>query len=219
MFLLFLLAIFLQRGVGFWLRRYLMPVRFGIDNSLGLCKPSIQPLLGCSCCQVYSFIICFIQITQVYKVQQLGPYVLWDDARTERRICKYNDTQSGWWFEPLWKILVNWDDDIPNIWENKIDGNQTTNQQWYTMTSPLAIVQYWPCWTLGITNIYLDDLEDLDVTPASRSRIFRFRWPVKPVKQTCWMERFQDFQPSSQPKSWNLEEILLTFQVKNHKKT
>ena len=22
---------------------------------------------------------------------------------------------------PLWKILVNWDDDIPNIWENKID--------------------------------------------------------------------------------------------------
>ena len=27
---------------------------------------------------------------------------------------------TGWWFEPLWKILVNWDDDIPNIWENKI---------------------------------------------------------------------------------------------------
>ena len=25
---------------------------------------------------------------------------------------------TGWWFEPLWKILVNWDD-IPNIWENK----------------------------------------------------------------------------------------------------
>ena len=28
---------------------------------------------------------------------------------------------TGCWFEPLWKILVNWDDDIPNIWENKID--------------------------------------------------------------------------------------------------
>ena len=26
---------------------------------------------------------------------------------------------TGWWFEPLWKILVNWDDDIPNIWKNK----------------------------------------------------------------------------------------------------
>ena len=25
----------------------------------------------------------------------------------------------GWWFEPLCKILVNWDDEIPNIWENK----------------------------------------------------------------------------------------------------
>ena len=24
--------------------------------------------------------------------------------------------------------FVNWDDDIPNIWENKIHGNQTTNQ-------------------------------------------------------------------------------------------
>ena len=27
--------------------------------------------------------------------------------------------QPGWWFESLWKILVNWDDEIPNIWENK----------------------------------------------------------------------------------------------------
>ena len=26
---------------------------------------------------------------------------------------------SGWWFGPLWKIWVNWDDEIPNIWENK----------------------------------------------------------------------------------------------------
>ena len=33
-----------------------------------------------------------------------------------QRICL---TQSGWWFQSLWKILVNWDDDIPNIWENK----------------------------------------------------------------------------------------------------
>ena len=35
---------------------------------------------------------------------------------------------AGWWFEPFWKIWVNWDDEIPNIWENKIHGNQTTNQ-------------------------------------------------------------------------------------------
>ena len=28
-------------------------------------------------------------------------------------------TFTGWWFEPLWKILVNWDDYYPNMWENK----------------------------------------------------------------------------------------------------
>ena len=26
---------------------------------------------------------------------------------------------TGWWFEPLWKTWVNWDDEIPNLWENK----------------------------------------------------------------------------------------------------
>jgi len=25
---------------------------------------------------------------------------------------------TGWWFHTLWKILVKWDDDIPNIWKN-----------------------------------------------------------------------------------------------------
>ena len=24
-----------------------------------------------------------------------------------------------WWFEPLWKMKVSWDYDIPNIWKNK----------------------------------------------------------------------------------------------------
>ena len=41
---------------------------------------------------------------------------------------------------PIWLVgqghpsekyeFVNWDDEIPNIWENKIHGNQTTNQQY-----------------------------------------------------------------------------------------
>ena len=26
---------------------------------------------------------------------------------------------SGWWFQPLWKTLVSWDYEIPNIWKNK----------------------------------------------------------------------------------------------------
>ena len=37
---------------------------------------------------------------------------------------------TGWWLgHPSEKYeFVNWDDEIPKIWENKIDGNQTTNQ-------------------------------------------------------------------------------------------
>ena len=27
---------------------------------------------------------------------------------------------SGWWVQPLWKMLINRDDDIPKIWKNKI---------------------------------------------------------------------------------------------------
>ena len=34
---------------------------------------------------------------------------------------------TGWWFEPLWKILVNWDY-YPNINGKIRNGNQTTNQ-------------------------------------------------------------------------------------------
>ena len=34
--------------------------------------------------------------------------------------------QSGWWFQPLRKILVNQDDEIPNIWKNK---NHVPNHQ------------------------------------------------------------------------------------------
>ena len=37
--------------------------------------------------------------------------------------------QPGWWFQSLWKILVSWDDDIPNIWKVIKAMLQTTNQQ------------------------------------------------------------------------------------------
>ena len=38
---------------------------------------------------------------------------------------------TGWWLgkKPSEKYdFVNWDDEQANIWENKVDGNQTTNQ-------------------------------------------------------------------------------------------
>ena len=37
-------------------------------------------------------------------------------------------TMSGSWFQPLWKILVSWHDDIPNLWKNNPAMFQTTNQ-------------------------------------------------------------------------------------------
>ena len=36
--------------------------------------------------------------------------------------------------------FVNWDDEIPNIWENKIDGNQTTNHNLHTIFTEIKIV-------------------------------------------------------------------------------
>ena len=38
---------------------------------------------------------------------------------------------TAWWFQIFWKILVNWDDDIPNLWENKSHVPVTTNQLRY----------------------------------------------------------------------------------------
>ena len=55
------------------------------------------------------------------RENHIFPINSWNDGFSVGKI-------TGWWFEPLWKILGNWDDDIPNIWENKIHGNQTTNQ-------------------------------------------------------------------------------------------
>ena len=45
-------------------------------------------------------------------------------------MCWLWDNDSGWWFfSPSEKCdFVNWDDDIPKIWENAKNGNQTTKQ-------------------------------------------------------------------------------------------
>ena len=37
---------------------------------------------------------------------------------SDRWTLRLSSTFSGWWFQ-LWKIIVSWDDEIPNIWENK----------------------------------------------------------------------------------------------------
>ena len=37
---------------------------------------------------------------------------------------------TGWWFESLWKILVNGKDDIPYIMENKKCSKPSTSDIW-----------------------------------------------------------------------------------------
>ena len=41
-----------------------------------------------------------------------------------------NNNNVGGWALPLWKMMefVSWDDDIPNVWENKMHVSKTTNQ-------------------------------------------------------------------------------------------
>ena len=36
---------------------------------------------------------------------------------------------SGWWFQPLWKIFVKWDDEIPNIWKMMKNESNVPNHQ------------------------------------------------------------------------------------------
>ena len=38
--------------------------------------------------------------------------LFWGDMNTNVERHKW---LSGWWFQPLWKTLVSWDDDIPNV--------------------------------------------------------------------------------------------------------
>ena len=48
----------------------------------------------------------------------------------------------GGWATPLKNMNVNWDDDIPNTWENKKnDGNQTSNQFLYNSQYVITIEQ------------------------------------------------------------------------------
>ena len=80
---------------------------------------------------------------------------------------------------PLWKIWVNWDDEIPNIYiynigENKIDGNQTTNQLRFGKSLYISIKQ----WTLDEFMFikWLDCLECWYVR----------NWNNKPHPQRVW---------------------------------
>ena len=59
-------------------------------------------------------------------------------------------SNSGWWFQPLWKIWKSIGMIIPNIWGNSKNGNQTTNQNWLRfpvsiVPSSNSVMDWWPC--------------------------------------------------------------------------
>jgi hypothetical protein len=60
---------------------------------------------------------------------------------TSLSMCIY----SGWWFQPLWKILVSWDDSSQYM-EKK---SQTTNQYYYIENGV-----YRPTYTMGGIALY-----------------------------------------------------------------
>ena len=48
-----------------------------------------------------------------------GVYIVNWSMRTCLRLCNNQFTYAGWWFQPLWKILVSWDYYSQLIWKNK----------------------------------------------------------------------------------------------------
>ena len=52
---------------------------------------------------------CFLHITVTHPLLHATP----------PKLSREKQIWSGWWFQPLWKISVSWDDDIPNIWQNQ----------------------------------------------------------------------------------------------------
>ena len=46
----------------------------------------------------------------------------------------------GWWFQPIWKILVKWDE-YPNIWRNKKGSKPPTSTifLWFSYGFPLLV--------------------------------------------------------------------------------
>ena len=75
--------------------------------------------------------------------------------------------QPNWWFEPLWKTLVNWDDYSQYFWENKTCSKPPTSNKWFIVDQaefllqagpPLEVAKFlhdtcffcrghWRCWT------------------------------------------------------------------------
>ena len=89
-----------------------------------------------------------------------------------RTVCWYTWLVVG---PPLWKILVNWDDEIPNIWEK--NGNQTTNQ--------LSVTQS------DVSDPAAGTLFRGQITSPLRSQC-AWHGPPAPTSRTAWGEKRQE---------------------------
>ena len=80
-----------------------------------------------ACC-LWFFNVCWPLLTYRWNcTPKHGPRkVAWSAKSTDDDLLVGKNSVSGWWFEPLWKILVNWDDYSQYMGTQKMF--QTTNQ-------------------------------------------------------------------------------------------
>jgi hypothetical protein len=89
-------------------------------------------------------------------------------------ICIYS---SGWWFEPIWKKIVSWDYDIPNIWKVIKFMFQTTNQCHIYISHRIHVWYIYanmdPSWVYEVfSKIFPDSVKHGQTSPASSVRHF-----------------------------------------------
>jgi hypothetical protein len=77
--------------------------------------------------------------------------------KTSNPIPPILHTISGWWYPThLKNIKVSWDDEIPNIWNNKMF---QTNQNMFLASSAGVVAMDWCFETTNSTNRELNDLK------------------------------------------------------------
>ena len=85
-------------------------------------------LLLFSCFLFSSFLascfLVFLSFFSLYRDPQsslrtCGSPPSWQGVWYLYRLLHLFTSLAGWWFQPLWKILVSWDDEIPDLGKNK----------------------------------------------------------------------------------------------------
>ena len=104
---------------------------------------------------------------------------------------------TGWWlrFQPLWKTLVNWDDDVPNIWKNISHVPVTTNQIICSLyPSDIININHKPIFVhythININHIPICSISNLLTIPYSPPdesyAKWHPNWPLPPPPQPGW---------------------------------